>query len=405
MLKVTFAGGLKPSFKFKVSPNTRLEELLKSILLTSSCNVQILAGFPPTLVRGEASDTLATLGIKAGDSITVREGSPPTLSDHENGGSDSTATHVPSPDVAPIASHGASGSVGVADDPAATEMIRLLMSLGFSREVCEQASSIVGPSMESFDLAAETCAAIFLSLGEGKASIPTTTQSSSATPPASAAPAALPPMKRLAIDADNSCLFRAVGFCAEFDGNGDPNRVATDKYRQMIAAHVLAGGDDGFCCEAVLNMTQAAYAAWILKPEKWGGELEVSILARRLSVHIKVFDIRTQICHTYSPDGDGFATQRTIFLIYDGIHYDCLVRGPPVGSVVAQTIFALDDADASNQCNEISSDALSKRKFTLIDDKTGKFELVCLVCQQALRHADDARAHAAETGHQNFGQM
>jgi len=390
MLKIHFAGGGKPSLRFNVSPNTKLEDLLS--ILSAMDSVQILAGYPPTLVRGKSSDALLALGIKAGDSITVREGTPLTLSRQDNGGTDCTVTHVASREI-PAASSVNSGSVDVVGDPAEVDMIRQLLSLGFSQEVCEQAISIIGSDKESLDLATETCAAICMSLDEREVLNPTTTAKTATT------------MKRLAIDADNSCLFRAIGFCIEFSDTGNPNRVETNKYRQMIAAHVLADGEGGFCCEAVLNMTQAAYAAWILKPEKWGGELEVSILARTLSVYINVFDIRNQRCHTYSPDGDNSATQRALFLIYDGIHYDCLVRGPPLGSAVMQTMFALGDADAYNQCKDISRDALAKREYTMIDDKAGRFELVCLVCQQGLAHADDARAHAAQTGHQNFGQM
>ena len=388
MLKVNFAGGVLPSKRFKVSLNTTLQDLISFISLIPAINIadgciQILAGYPPTLVHGRSDAALMDLSIKAGDSITVREGVPETLLPQEAISDLPVATT--------IFSQVSSGSTEVESAAGAEDMIEMLISMGFSRRVCEQAISIVGSSMDSFDLAVETCAAINMSLDE-RVLAP--------------APAPAPPtMKRLAIDADNSCLFRAIGFAIEFDARSfaDPNRVQTDKYRQMIAAFVLAGGEDVFCSEAVLSMTQAAYAAWILKPEKWGGELELSILARTLSLCIKVFDIRTQIVHSYAPEAS--ALQRALFLIYDGIHYDCLVRGPTIGLAVTQTIFSLDDADANSQCMRISAEALAARKFANIDDKTGKFELVCLVCQQGLRHADDARAHASQTGHQNFGQM
>jgi len=396
MLKVNFAGGVLPSQRFKVSLNTTLQDLISFISLVPAMNIadgriQILAGYPPALVHGRSDAALMELSIKAGDSITVREGVPETLLPQEAISDLPVATT--------IFSQVPSGSTEVESAAGAEDMIEMLISMGFSRRVCEQAISIVGSSMDSFDLAVETCAAINMSLDER-------VLAPAPAPAAPPAPAPAPPtMKRLAIDADNSCLFRAIGFAIEFDARSfaDPNRVQTDKYRQMIAAFVLAGAEDVFCSEAVLGMTQAAYAAWILKPEKWGGELELSILARTLSLCIKVFDIRTQIVHSYAPEAS--APQRALFLIYDGIHYDCLVRGPALGLAVTQMIFALDDADANSQCMRISAEALAAREFTNIDDKSGKFELVCLVCQQGLRHADDARAHASQTGHQNFGQM
>ena len=92
-----------------------------------------------------------------------------------------------------------------------------------------------------------------------------------------------------------------------------------------------------------------------------------------------------------------------LLLLYDGIHYDCLVRRG-ASNKAAQTLFPLEqDKALKEQCRRLSAEL--KNRFTAVDDKAGAFQLRCLLYQQGLRHADDARKHAVQTGHHNFGQV
>jgi ubiquitin thioesterase OTU1 len=45
--------------------------------------------------------------------------------------------------------------------------------------------------------------------------------------------------------------------------------------------------------------------------------------------------------------------------------------------------------------------ARNARQFTDVK----RFELRCLACQTPLKGQEDARAHAKETGHSNFGEV
>ena len=75
---------------------------------------------------------------------------------------------------------------------------------------------------------------------------------------------------RRVIPADNSCLFNAVGYVMDHDKNKAP------ELRQVIAATVAS--DPTQYSEAFLGKPNEEYCAWILNPEKWGGELCTSIL-------------------------------------------------------------------------------------------------------------------------------
>ena len=104
--------------------------------------------------------------------------------------------------------------------------------------------------------------------------------------------------------------------------------------------------------------------------------------------------------------GEDQGHARRIFLIYDGIHYDCIVERtpPPAPAVPAASeerrIFDSADAEALEGATAVGAAANRARQFTDLS----AFALRCLVCGQGLKGAADAQAHAAATGHTNFAE-
>jgi ubiquitin thioesterase OTU1 len=216
-------------------------------------------------------------------------------------------------------------------------------------------------------------------------------------------------MKRFVIDADNSCLFRAIGFCLGYDSGElrSPADVDCAKFRNMVAEAVLIQTDNVLCTEAMLGKIPQDYASWILHPDHWGGEIELSLLALATNTNIQIVDIESQttLCYNSSAEEiDKPKSNRKIFLLFDGIHYDCLVRGKAGCLDVSATLFDVDDHEAPNQALAIASACKSNSMFTNVASKTGGFQLKCLVCREGCVDADAARMHATKTGHQNFGQ-
>ena len=230
-----------------------------------------------------------------------------------------------------------------------------------------------------------------------------------AVPPSSSAATAAPPqvvpsgnggvasdgerLIRRVVPADNSCLFAAIAHA--FEGSAG-RRERADGLRKVVAEAVLANPVE--YSEAMLGKPPSEYVEWILSPSNWGGGIEVAILADHYQSEIAAFDVQTQRVDVF---GQGKGRERRVYLLYDGVHYDLIVKqlfdGAPEDCDV--TVFdASDDAATMNEARMLVSEQHKARKFT----DTGSFTLRCLVCQRGLVGQEGAMAHAKETGHSNF---
>ncbi|CAL8383384.1 unnamed protein product [Boreogadus saida] len=202
-----------------------------------------------------------------------------------------------------------------------------------------------------------------------------------------------PVLARRVVPADNSCLFTSVSY-AVAGGVYDPSCSA--ELRRLIGRTVA--GDPAAYSEAVLGKTNDEYCAWIGRDDTWGGAIEVSILSRFYQCEICVVDTQTLRVDRFGEDA---GHRKRVLLIYDGIHYDPLQRETPGSDAPPQTVFAATDDVILAQALELAEEARRRRQFT---DVNG-FALRCLVCQTGLVGQKEARDHAKETGHANFGEV
>ncbi|CAM9835025.1 unnamed protein product, partial [Choristocarpus tenellus] len=79
---------------------------------------------------------------------------------------------------------------------------------------------------------------------------------------------------RRIIDADNSCLFNAVGYSLR------RTRKVGAELRRLIVDAVRGSPD--FYTEAMLGKAPEEYCSWIINPSSWGGEIELSILNKKV---------------------------------------------------------------------------------------------------------------------------
>lgn len=204
---------------------------------------------------------------------------------------------------------------------------------------------------------------------------------------------AVPVLARRVVPADNSCLFTSVYYVVE-GGVYDP--ACAPEMRSLIA-QIVASDPDSYC-EAVLGKTNREYCDWIRREETWGGAIEVSILSKFYQCEICVVDTQTVRIDRFGEDA-GYT--KRVLLIYDGIHYDPLERKILGSDVPAQTIFSTTDDVVLAQALELADEARRKRQFTDVNH----FTLRCMVCQKGLTGQVEAREHAKETGHTNFGEV
>ncbi|KAH9651725.1 OVARIAN TUMOR DOMAIN-containing deubiquitinating enzyme 2 [Citrus sinensis] len=199
---------------------------------------------------------------------------------------------------------------------------------------------------------------------------------------------------RRVIPSDNSCLFNAVGYVMEHDKNKAPElrQLIVDGIHlygnlvELSAVHLppviaaTVASDPVKYSEAFLGKSNQEYCSWIQDPEKWGGAIELSILADYYGREIAAYDIQTTRCDLYgqiSPfEGAPEEFDQTIFPVQKG-----------------RTIGPAEDL-ALKLVKE------QQRKKTYTD--TANFTLRCGVCQIGVIGQKEAVEHAQATGHVNF---
>ncbi|MBN3297412.1 OTU1 thioesterase, partial [Amia calva] len=202
-----------------------------------------------------------------------------------------------------------------------------------------------------------------------------------------------PVLARRVVPADNSCLFTSVFYVVE-GGVYDP--ACAPEMRGLIAQ--IVASDSTSYSEAVLGKSNEEYCSWIRRDDTWGGAIEVSILSKFYQCEICVVDTQTVRVDRFGEDA-GY--HKRVLLIYDGIHYDPLQKETAGLEAPPQTIFSTTDDVILAQALELADEARRKRQFTDVN----RFSLRCMVCQTGLVGQAEAREHAKETGHTNFGEV
>jgi len=218
-----------------------------------------------------------------------------------------------------------------------------------------------------------------------------------ALPPGCPAPPALPrppltgdavgEVERLVIPSDNSCLFAAIIACLRLTDKLTPMNL-----REVVRATILADPSRfGAEIQAESGKDSLAYADWIAKSDSWGGFIDIHILSAYLGVQISAVCIRTLRVESFPHEPIGDAR---IFLLYDGIHYDCITTA---GAERAGIFGTKDDLPLSKAV-AIALELQEMKQFT----DTANFTLQCQHCFKLLTGEADAQKHAKETGHFNF---
>ena len=346
--------------RITLSGDTSFGDFLETVSRKTSIPIsqcRISTGFPPEVVFGEAGDKLSTFTpLSSGSVVLVREGEPSSLK--------------MSRDVVSVVSVG----------------LQQLMSMGYSISVAEQALGIAGNDMT---LALEIAEGIIAETSM-QTEISGTVQATSAIIEEKRV------LTRRIIDADNSCLFNAIGFLI----HKDKHKMGS-QYRQVIVDEIRS--NEEMYSADILGQSTEDYVKWILNPEKWGGEIEMNILSKYLKVEIAAVDIQTGKSYIY---GENSNLTSRIYLLYDGIHYDAITLAKVSTTTESTedsdvTIFSPTDTTIADQTEIMASELRKKKLFV----NMAGCDLQCLVCLKGLKGQADAQAHAKSTGHQNFGQI
>ncbi|KAI1795894.1 OTU-domain-containing protein [Ganoderma leucocontextum] len=207
-------------------------------------------------------------------------------------------------------------------------------------------------------------------------------------------------MHRIVPD-DNSCLFSSIALIFEQDMS------KAQSIRSIVADAIRK--DPAKWDEVILGRQREEYIKTILKPVSWGGAIELAILAQHYATEIASVDVETGRIDRFTPPPETDSGNRAI-VIYSGIHYDATSIAPTLDAPddFHQTIVSgggggkeEEEKDEMLMAARKLADALrAKRAYT----NTATFELKCQICGKGLKGEKEARAHASETGHVEFGE-
>lgn len=197
---------------------------------------------------------------------------------------------------------------------------------------------------------------------------------------------------------DNSCLFSSIALVFE-------QSISKAPMIRQIVAEAIQNDPDSWS-EVILGHPRQDYISTILRPSSWGGAIELAILSAHYNTEIASIDVETSRIDQFSPDSSSGTGNRCI-LIYSGIHYDAASLAPSrdAPSDFHQTVFPIigssaDDDPVLRAATDLAAKLRAKHQFT----NTSTFDLKCEICKIGLKGEKEARAHAKETGHTDFGE-
>ncbi|KZV97038.1 OTU-domain-containing protein [Exidia glandulosa HHB12029] len=189
---------------------------------------------------------------------------------------------------------------------------------------------------------------------------------------------------------DNSCLFSSIGIIFAQDMS------AAQQLRQVVATEIRK--NELTYDEAVLGQSRESYIAAMSKPSTWGGAIELAIFADHFQTEITSIDVESGRLDRF---GESKYSNRAIVL-YSGIHYDAVSLAPTSDAPTDfhETVFDVKNEVILQGAREMAAKLKAKKKFT----NTATFDLKCEICGKGLKGEKEARQHAKDTGHSQFGE-
>eukprot|EP00457_Paulinella_chromatophora_P005477 gb/GEZN01005494.1/.p1 GENE.gb/GEZN01005494.1/~~gb/GEZN01005494.1/.p1 ORF type:complete len:378 (-),score=101.72 gb/GEZN01005494.1/:530-1663(-) len=324
----------------------KLKQTIQEKSLMPVARQKLLSGYPPSPLLGDLSLSLESTNLRTGETLLLQEATEPAATSSS-----------------PLSTHSSSSTVCITSSSSPVAPARPLSSSSSS----SSSSPSPSPAMSASAAGAPSKGAEISSRGKQ--------------------------ILRRVIPDDNSCLFNAVGYVLDRG-----NTQMSSFLRQVVASVVLLehAKFEGGLLEG--GRSPEAYAQYIMDPQKWGGAVELQILADYYNAEIAAADIQSKNLYIY---GQGKGYMKRVYLAYSGIHYDALVTSPnPQDDSKDRTIFLPDDTQTEQAVRQFARESHEKKMFTNVQ----RFALRCEDCGQGLVGSGEAAQHAKQTGHRSFSE-
>ena len=192
---------------------------------------------------------------------------------------------------------------------------------------------------------------------------------------------------KIEIPSDNSCLFNSISYLCTGSSNRGP------ELRTHVMKTIKENPD--IYTPLTLGCSAEEYCRWIADGRHWGGYIEMEILSKLYQVDIAVVVIeQCKILEVNACDAN-----RTIFILYDNIHYDSIVfKGLGIDEL------RIVDPKEREKATELALNMAKLLQQAHQYSKPSKDLLKCEQCGKLLQGSAQAQRHAEATGHVNFAQ-
>ncbi|KAI1412674.1 OTU-domain-containing protein [Hypoxylon sp. FL1857] len=199
---------------------------------------------------------------------------------------------------------------------------------------------------------------------------------------------------------DNSCLFTAVGGALRGLRPGADENFQAPALRRLVVDHILANPEKYNA--AVLEKSPETYCANMLKPDVWGGNIELSILSEVFAIEICVVDVKTGNVYNI---GEGNNYEMRCVVVYSSVHYDRVAEIFVEGQEEMEfdvTRWAVDSSDhviahTKEMC------ALLKKQHYYTD--TSDFVVMCNTCGWIGQGQQAVAQHSMDTRHDDLREI
>jgi ubiquitin thioesterase OTU1 len=181
---------------------------------------------------------------------------------------------------------------------------------------------------------------------------------------------------------DGSCLYSAINYAMyQEEGNGFA-------LRELV--HDLLQTEEYTDFKNCIDQPIEEYFRNLIVDLVWGGELEISILAKYFKTQIHVIYMKELNFHSYGPEN----SFRAIFLLYTGSHYNLIVRNFLDGEKdMDVTLFQIGSRNNQDKA------ASAAQNFTLKCEYEEFVEFFCDTCKRSFQGKSLSSLHHQETGH------
>ncbi|KAI1207758.1 OTU-domain-containing protein [Annulohypoxylon truncatum] len=210
----------------------------------------------------------------------------------------------------------------------------------------------------------------------------------------------LPVVLRVMPD-DNSCLFTAVGGALRGYGSDPDKFFDAVALRRIVVDHIRANPEKYNA--VILGKSPEAYCNNMLRPDVWGGDIELSIMSEVFQLEISVVDVKTGNVYRI---GQGNDYEMRCVIVYSNIHYDRVAEIFVEGQGSMEFDVARWAVDGSEHIIKHAQEMCKKLKeeYHYYTD-TSDFVVTCNECGWLGQGQKALAEHAIQTGHTDISEI